>query len=592
MFTTRPELTGSFGMVASTHWLASACAMSVLERGGNAVDAAVTAGFVLQIVEPHMNGAGGDVPILVCGPSGPVQVYCGQGPSPASACIEHYRDLGLDLVPGSGLLAAVVPGAFGAWLLLLERLGTWRLRDVLEPAVGYAADGHPLLPGAAATIRAVERLFRDDWPTSAATYLTPTGAPAAGARLRNPVLAATYRRIVAQAEAVSTGREEQIAAARDVFYRGFVAEAVAEFSATQEVLDTSGRRHRGLLTGDDLAAWQPTVEDAVSADYGGLTIHKTGPWGQGPVLLQQLALLSGFDLAAMPHLSAEWVHTVVECSKLAFADREAFYGDPDVVDVPLEELLSDEYAEQRRRLVTDSASLELRPGSPGGRVPLLPRLPGTTGSTPSAGAGAPTVSADGTTRGDTCHLDVVDRTGMMVSATPSGGWLQSSPVIPDLGFCLGSRAQMFWLQPGLPASLAGGKRPRTTLSPSLATRDGLPCLAFGTPGGDQQDQWPLVALLGKLHAGLGLQAAIDSPTFHSEHFPSSFYPRESFPGRLVVEQRLGADVIAGLRDRGHDVVIVPDWTGGRCCAVASDAGSGFVSAAADPRGMQCYAAGR
>jgi gamma-glutamyltranspeptidase/glutathione hydrolase len=187
---------------------------------------------------------------------------------------------------------------------------------------------------------------------------------------------------------------------------------------------------------------------------------------------------------------------------------------------------------------------------------------------------------------------VVDRDGMMVSATPSGGWLQSSPVIPELGFCLGSRAQMFWLQPGLPASMAGGKRPRTTLSPSLATRDGLPYLGFGTPGGDQQDQWPLIALLAHLHAGLRLQAAIDSPTFHSEHFPSSFYPRESYPGLLVVEERLGVEVIQGLRDRGHDVTVAPAWTGGRCCAVSHDPSTGFLSAAADARGMQCYAVGR
>ena len=592
MFTTRPELTGDVGMVASTHWLASTCGMAVLERGGNAVDAAVTAGFVLQIVEPHLNGPGGDVPILVSGPHGPVQVYCGQGPSPAAASIKHFRGLGLDLVPGTGLLAAVVPGAFGAWMLLLEERGSWRLRDVLEPAIGYAEGGHPLLPGAASTIRAVEQLFRDDWPTSAATYLTSSGAPAEGSRFRNPVLASTYRRIIAEAEATSTGREAQISAARDVFYRGFVAEAMTTFASSQEVKDSSGRRHRGLLTGDDLARWEPAVEDSVSVDYAGLTIHKTGPWGQGPVLLQQLQLLSGFDLAAMPLLSAEWVHTIVECSKLAFADREAWYGDPDVVHVPIEDLLSPGYADDRRQLVTDTASLELRPGAPGGRAPRLPDLPSSPGSVLAAGSGEPTVSADGRTRGDTCHLDVVDRDGTMVSATPSGGWLQSSPVIPELGFCLGSRAQMFWLQPGLPASLAGGKRPRTTLSPSLATRDGVPYLGFGTPGGDQQDQWPLFALLAKLHKGLGLQASLDAATFHSDHFPSSFYPRQSYPGRLVVEERLGVDVIGELVERGHDVDVVPDWTGGRCCAVSRDPQTGFLSAAADPRGMQCYAVGR
>ena len=595
MFTTRPELTGDLGMVASTHWLASATGMSVLERGGNAVDAAVAAGFVLQVVEPHLNGPGGDVPILVADASGAVEVYCGQGPTPAKATIEHYRDLGLDLVPGTGLLAAVVPGAFGAWTLLLEQRGTWRLRDVLEPAIAYADKGFPLLPMTVATIRTVEQLFRDEWPTSAATYLTGDGPPAAGSRFQNKALAATYRRVLEQAESTANGREQEIAAAREAFYRGFVAEAVADFCATQQVMDTSGERHGGLLDADDLARWQPTVEPSVSVDYAGLRIHKTGPWGQGPVLLQQLQLLSGFDLEAMGHLSAEWVHTVVECGKLAFADREAWYGDPQHVDVPLAGLLDPAYAEQRRALVSDTASYELRPGHPAGRTPRLPAAREARGGRPPVtadGAGEPTVLADGATKGDTCHVDVVDRDGMMVSATPSGGWLQSSPVIPSLGFALGSRAQMLWLEPGLPSSMAGGKRPRTTLTPSLATRDGVPCLAFGTPGGDQQDQWSLAFLLAHLYGGLDLQAAIDAPMFHTNHFPSSFYPREAIPGRLVAEGRLGADVCAALRERGHDVEVTGDWSQGRLSAVGRDPVTGFLKAGANPRGMQGYAAGR
>ena len=595
MFTTRPELTGTFGMVASTHWLASAVGMSVLERGGNAVDAAVSTAFVLQVVEPHLNGPGGDVPLMVAGPDGDVQVYCGQGPTPQAATLERFRELGLDLVPGTGLLAAVVPGAFGAWTLLLEQRGTWRLRDVLEPAIAYAADGFPLLASTATTVARVEQLFRDEWPTSAATWLPGGEVPAAGSRSRNPVLAETWRRVLAEAEAAASGREEQIAGARDVFYRGFVAEAIAEWCATQEVMDTSGERHGGLLTGDDLARWQPTVEPSVSVDYAGLTVHKTGPWGQGPVLLQQLQLLAGYDLAAMGHLSLDMVHTVVECGKLAFADREAWYGDPAAVDVPLPTLLSTAYADERRALVGDAASLELRPGSPDGREPRLPRQATAGGARPavtSDGAGEPTVLSDGETRGDTCHLDVVDRDGLVVSATPSGGWLQSSPVIPALGFPLGSRAQMAWLAAGLPASLAGGVRPRTTLSPSLATRDGRPYLAFGTPGGDQQDQWSLVFLLAHLHGGLDLQASIDAPMFHSTHFPSSFYPREASPGGVVVEGRLAPEVVAGLRERGHDVTVTGDWSQGRVSAAGIDPGTGFLKAAANPRGMQGYAVGR
>ena len=599
MFTTRPELVGDLGMVASTHWLASAAGMSVLERGGNAVDAAVAAGFVLQVVEPHLNGPGGDVPILVGDATGQVKAYCGQGPTPAAATIEHYRGLGLDLVPGTGLLAAVVPGAFGAWTLLLEERGTWRLRDVLEPAVVYAERGFPLLPMTVATVRTVEQMFREEWTTSADVWLVD-GVPAPGSRSRNPALAATYRRVVEESEAPGRSREQELQAARDAWYRGPVAEAVADFCATQEVMDTSGRRHRGLLDADDLARWQPTVEDSTSVDHGGVTVHKTGPWGQGPVLLQQLQLLAGFDLAAMGHGSADWIHTVVECAKLAFADREAWYGDPDHVDVPLATLLSSAYADERRALVGDSASLDLRPGSPDGRTPLLrATTAGERAAVTSDGAGEPTVLGDGssvlpngTVQGDTCHVDVVDADGLMVSATPSGGWLQSSPVIPALGFPLGSRAQMLWLEPGLPASLAGGRRPRTTLSPTMLTRDGAALTAFGTPGGDQQDQWQLAFLLSHLHGRLGLQEAIDAPMFHTNHFPSSFYPRAAQPGRVVAEDRFDPAVLVELRRRGHDLEVTGPWTQGRLSAVARDPATGFLRAGANPRGAQGYAVGR
>ena len=257
-------------------------------------------------------------------------------------------------------------------------------------------------------------------------------------------------------------------------------------------MDSSGRRHRGLLTGDDLAGWQASVEAPVELDYAGWRVSKTGPWGQGPVFLQQLALLSRFDLGSLGRESADFVHVVVECAKLAFADREAWYGDPAFSDVPLDDLLSAGYAEERARLVGDEASGELRPGSPGGRSPRLPRIPIAAEAAP--GIGEPT------RRGDTCHVDVVDRWGNVVSATPSGGWLDGSPVIPGLGFCLGTRGQMFWLEEGLPNSLEPRKRPRTTLSPTLARRDGE-TLAFGTPGGDQQDQWSLVFFLTLAHFG-------------------------------------------------------------------------------------------
>jgi gamma-glutamyltranspeptidase/glutathione hydrolase len=594
VFTTRPELTGDFGMVASTHWLASAVGMSVLERGGNAFDAAVTAGFVLQVVEPHLNGPGGEVPILLWSDADErASVICGQGTAPASATIEHFTGLGLDLVPGTGLLAATVPGAFDGWLKMLERWGTWSVADVLEPAISYAEDGFPVIDRIAGTIGTVERLFSEDWPTSAAVWLPEGRVPAPGSRLANPALAATYRRIVTEARAASSTREGQIAAARGAWYRGFVAEAITRFCADTAWRDTSGRAHGGLLTGDDLAGWEATTEDPAGYDYHGHTVLKTGPWGQGPVFLQQLALLSGFDLEAAGHLSPDYIHTVIEAAKLAFADREAWYGDRAFTDVPMDVLLGEDYNAERRTLIGAEASRDLRPGSPGGRGPLLPVTAPGPAAPVGDGVGEPTVRVDGRVRGDTCHLDVADRHGNLVSATPSGGWLQSSPVIPELGFCLGTRAQMFWLESGLPSSLRPGARPRTTLSPSLALRDGKPWMAFGTPGGDQQDQWSLNFFLSVVHGGLNLQEAIDAPMFHSVHFPSSFFPRGSRPGGMLVEERVDPAVVEELRRRGHDVDVQGPWSLGRLSAVARDGGApGFLRAAANPRGAQGYAVGR
>jgi gamma-glutamyltranspeptidase/glutathione hydrolase len=555
-FTTRPELRGTFGMVASTHWLATAAGMAVLERGGNAFDAAVATGFTLQVVEPHLNGPGGDLPVVFWSAErGEPLVLCAQGVAPAAATIERFHELEHELVPGTGLLAACVPGAFGGWVQLLAEFGTWRLEDVLAFAIGYADEGYPVVPGITMTIERTEELLLT-WEGSAALYLP---VPRPGSLFRNPALAATYRRIVEESRGGS--REQELERARELFYEGFVAEEVDRFSAAQG----------GLLTGSDLAAWKPALEPPVTFDFLGLTVCKTGPWGQGPVFLQQLALLDGFDLAELS--DAEYVHVVVECAKLAFADREAFYGD---ADVPLERLLSREYVDERRRLVGDTASDELRPGNGG-------RLPSPVAATATVGGGEPT-------RGDTVHLDVADRFGNLVSATPSGGWLQSSPVIPALGWPLGTRAQMFWLEEGLPSSLEPKRRPRTTLSPTIALRDGEPALAIGTPGGDQQDQWSLHAFLRHVVFGDDLQAAIDAPSFHTDHFPSSFFPRESLPRSLALEARWGENVAEQLRRRGHDVTVTDPWSLGRVSAVARE--NGLLKAAANPRGMQGYAAGR
>ena len=603
-FTTRPTLMGTFGMVSSTHWLASQAGMRMLELGGNAADGAVAAGLVLQLVEPHLNGPGGDLPLIVASVDDPTpQVLCGQGPAPAGATPEHFASVGLDRVPGSGPLATAVPGAFEAWMVLLRDRGTLTARQVATPALGYARDGHPLLERAGATIAAVADLFTDDWTTSADLWLVDGAPPEPGSLVRNPAWAATLERLLAAEDAAGTGaggtREEGIDAVRRTWSQGFVAEAIGEF-ARRPFRHSGGQVLPGVITAQDVAGFEATWEDAVTLDWRGHTIAKTGPWGQGPALLQVLQMVD-----AAGHLdldTADGVHTLVEAWKLAMADREAWYGDS--APVPLEDLLDPGYAAHRASLIGPGASRELRPGSPGGREPRLaaqallvdgaeePATDGTTGEPTVRRDTDPAVDEDGATRGDTCHVDVVDRWGMLVSATPSGGWLQSSPTIPELGFCLGSRLQMAWLEQGLPGSLVPGRRPRTTLTPTLVLRDRIPVLACGTPGGDQQDQWQSVFLLRHLVGGLGLQEAIDAPTFHTTSFPSSFHPRATEPGVLVHESRLAPEVLAELGRRGHVLLGQGEWSLGRMCAVARDPGTGVLSAAANPRGMQGYAVGR
>lgn len=340
MFTTRPTLQGTFGMVSSTHWLASQSAMAVLEDGGNAYDAAVAAGFVLHVVEPHLNGPAGEVPIILAPVGGEVRVLCGQGVAPAGATIAHYRGLGLDLVPGTGPLAAAVPGAFDAWMLLLRDHGTKSLADVLKYATGYAEDGHAPVERVGETVETVRELFETEWTSSADVYLPDGRPPRPGELFRNPALAATWRRLVAEAaeeagvrREADAGREPgarsggdrvaEIEAARRIWREGFIAEALIR-QAARPTMDTSGERHSGTLTAADLAGWSASYEAPATYDWRGWTLCKAGPWSQGPVLLQQLALLP----PELPRYgSAEYVHLLIEGCKLAMADREAWYGD-------------------------------------------------------------------------------------------------------------------------------------------------------------------------------------------------------------------------------------------------------------------------
>lgn len=592
----RPELYGTQGAVTSTHWLASAAGMSMFGLGGSAFDAAVAAAFVLQVVEPHLNGPGGDVPILLFDASSSrVRVICGQGPMPEAATIDRFRELGLTRIPGSGLLAACVPGAFGAWARLLRDHGRLRLEQVIAPAIGYAARGYPLLPNAAETIAALAPLFRTEWEESGKVYLPDGVAPSPGARTRNVLLAQTFQRIVSEARAATTDRDGQIDAAVRTFYEGFVADAIDKFCADHAMLDATGQHHHGMLTGSDMAAWSANVEEPVSLEFAGCVVNKPGPWSQGPVFLQQLATLDGVGLQDMRFGCADYLHTIVESAKLALADREAFYGDPDFTDVPLSHLLSRSYAQERRGLIGDEASAVLRPGAVAGRSGWIPDAdevaagplePAWLGQIDN---GLPNLVRLTEAAGDTCCVSAVDRDGNLVVATPSGGWLKSSPAIPGLGFPLGTRGQMAWLHEGHPNALSPGKRPRTTLSPTLVLRDGRPLLAFGTPGGDQQDQWTLNFFVAHRVMGMTVQEAVEAVAFHTDHVPSSFTPRRYRPLSLVTERRLSADTVADLRGRGHKVSLVNDRSMSRICVTGLDADRGLVLAAASPNGMQAYA---
>jgi gamma-glutamyltranspeptidase / glutathione hydrolase len=592
-FTTRPEIKGTFGVIATTHWIASAVGMGVLERGGNAFDAGVAANFTLQVVEPHLNGPGGDAPIMVYeAKTEQMKVICGQGIAPKALTIAHCKSLGLSLVPGSGLLATCVPGTFDALMLVLRDYGSVKLREVLEPAIYYARNGYPLVERITATIQTVAELFLNEWPTSAAVYLQGGKPPAPGTLFHNPKLADMYERILNEAEAAGSDRVVQIEKARAVWSQGFVAEAIDRFCQTQVLMDSSGRRNKGVLTGADMAAWKATVEEPVGYDYGRYRVLKPGGWCQGIATLQQLALLKGFALDGIDVTGPEFVHLVVEAAKLAFADRDTFLGDPKFSDIPLDVLLSDRYNDERRKLITNDASMEQRPGVILGRGKTLAVnvSDGSRQAVSAFGVGEPTVGSLGEARGDTVHYDVIDRHGNMIAATPSGGWLQSSPIIPELGFCLGSRAQMFVLDESHPSALGEGRRPRTTLSPTMALRDGKAYLAWGSPGGDQQDQWIPQMFLRHVHADMNLQQAIDAPAFHTEHFPQSFWPRQARPGVLVLEDRFPKATIDELKKRGHKVEVGGSWSEGRLVAASKD--GAMLKAAANPRGMQGYAVGR
>lgn len=565
----RPMIMGTHGMVATEHYLSAFIGATILRQGGNAVDAAVAAIFAEGVLNPHMHTLGGEVPMLLyTAASGQVVALNGNTAAPARATIDWFQRQGLALIPGEGVLAAGVPAACDALLTALAEFGTLRLADVLHPALELARDGFPMHPGLRGpsdylpfSLWHQQEKFSTQWPSSARLYLPHGRLPAVGEVWQNPALAQTFTHLLeAERRAASHGRVAGLQAARDVFYRGAIAESIVAFS----------ERHGGLLSREDLATFTTKIEPPVTAQYRGYEVYKCGPWSQGPVFLQQLRLLEGYDLRALGHNSAQYIHLVTEASKLAFADREAYYGDPDFLQVPLAELLSDAYTAARRQLITlEKASLELRPGDPRTGAALRPEQAALVGREWQRG---------------TVHVAVVDSARNMVAATPSGAWLASSPVIEDLGFPLGTRLQTFYLDPQHPNALMPGKRPRTTLTPSLVLHRGQPFLAFGTMGLDQQDQWTLQCFLNMVDFGMSLQEAIEAPKFSSRHFPSSTYPHTANPGLLRLEGRIPYEVQRGLQALGHELALQPDWIEGYVVGVQVDTTRGVVYGGADPRG--------
>lgn len=576
-FTTRPVLMGTRGMVTAGHYLAAAAGFRMFEKGGNAIDAGVAAGFAVNALEPQSNGIGGEAPILIYS-ARHQRVYAinGQGFAPKAATIDWFKSRGINLIPGDGFLSATVPGAFGAWLTALQHFGNLSLKEVLTPAIELTEEGFPMYAELHNAIGNLAGKFRDEWPSSARVYLPHNHPPTVGELFRNVDWANTFKGAInVEIKNRHRGRESAIESARDYFYRGEIAERIVKFTQRTKIRDVSGQENSGLLAADDFHVYQTKVETPVMLNYRGYDVYKCSAWCQGPVFLQQLAQLEGYDISSLDHNSADYIHTVVESAKLAFADREKYYGDPDFTAVPLNRLLSKAYAAARRQLISPKeASTHLRPGD----SPAIPL---------ESGESHPDVYT-----GDTTHLDAIDSEGNMMAATPSGGWIPSSPVIEGLGFPLGTRGQMFYLDVNHANALVPHKRPRTTLTPSLVMKDGKPFMVFGTPGGDCQDQWTLQFFLNFVDFGMGIQEAIDAPNFHTRHFPSSFYPHNAEPGSIVLEGRISESVRSELADRGHQISVAGDWSHGRVLGITFDSKTGVISAGASPRAQIAYAMGR
>ncbi len=577
---TRPLVMGRNGVVVSGHPLASGAGLAILRSGGNAVDAGVATVFAQAVVEFDRFGLGGEVPILIhLGEEGKVVAVNGHGPAPAAARLEWFEEHGVEAMPGDCFLPAVVPAVVDSLILALERHGTMTLGEVLASSIELAEDGFPVYDIFLRRLSGVAGRMEREWPSSAAVFLPGGRLPRVGELLRQPDLARTFRRLVEAEAAAGGSRTEGLRAARDLFYRGEMAREIVDFQSQFECTDQNGFTSTGLLTVADFAAYRARTEAPVKTSYKGVDVYKVGFWSQGPVLLQTLNLLEGFDLQAAGHNSPEYLHLISEAMKLAYADREWYYADPDYVGVPEEGLLSKAYAAERRKLIDLQApALKLRPGDP---YPFQPR--------DMAHAAIPDEIALRPWPAGTTGTRVADADGNVFSATPSGGWFPTSPIIPGIGFVLGTRGQSFWLDRESANRLEPGKQPRTTLTPTLAVKDGKPWMAWGTPGGDAQDQVNLQVFLNVVEFGMDLQQAVEAPLIQILDFPSSFAPRTAHPGMTAYETRIASETVRALEAMGHTMRPAGAWAIGDCTALAVDPDSGVLSGAAGPRRDKSYA---
>ncbi len=563
-----PRLFGTNGAVTSEHYLAANAGADILKAGGNAIDAAVAAVFVEGVVNPHQHTIGGECPLIIqmTGHRAPV-VINGNTIAPAAASVAAFRQRGLHDVPERGILAAGVPAAFGALTTALEKYGTMTLEETSCGALTLARDGFPAHRGLLymTDFGLVDniQLFCQHWHNTAAIYLPTHVLPTPGELLCNPGLADLLQTLVAAEQSAPGDRENGITAARNEFYRGDIATEIIRHSTARD----------GLLARHDLETFTTRIESAVSVQLANTEVFKCGPWNQGAALLQALSILNNFPLATMGHNQADYLHLVIEAIKLAFADREQWYGDPTHVNVPINALLDDDYGTMRAQLIDrHQAHPEVRPGDPAHSQALLPVDMRVGGK--SWGHG-------------TVHVDVVDRAGNMVAATPSGAWLKSSEVVRALGVPLGNRLMTFHLQPAHhPNIVAPKKQPRTTISPTLVYRNGSPWMVYGSMGGDQQDQWMLQFILNRVIFELTMTESIEAPKFSSQHVPGFFAPHERFPQRVQMERRIGQPIFDNLTSRGHQVEVMPDWTEGFLLGIERDPETGLLEAGYDPRGAK------